>query len=570
MFDFGLSSIDFAILGLYLIGITALGIWAGRKIHNTEDFFMGGRRFRKTMMLFFSFGAGTHSDQAVSVAAKTYTNGLSGIWYQWLWLFSTPFYWMIAPIFRRMRALTTADYFALRYAKSVASLFAFLGILQIIVNMATMLKGSGAMITAVTGGTVNEVWAVGIMTVLFVTYGIVGGLRAAILTDFIQGMLTVVLSFLLLPFALHAVGGMAGLREKVSDPAMFQLIAPGDITAFYIAVISINALVGIVTQPHVMPICAAGKTELDNRIGFTYGNFLKRICTVAWTFVGLCAIAMFPGMTEQAQIDQTFGLMAHRLLPLIAPGLIGLFLASMLAAVMSTCDALMISASALFTENIYKPYFAPNKTQTHYVFVGRLVAGVIVAASICVTLFYLEGVIHGLETFWIIQALMGIAFWVGLFWRRATAAAAWASTIAAFVAALLAANAFPALFDMDRFAVNYLPSFMVHDGAFRLPFQMLTYLIVGLVTIVVVSLFTRRAPAENLDRLYRCLRTPIQEDETPRHPFDYPTQAQPTQAKKIIDHPDFELTMPGRETLVGFLIAWGIVGLIIGVVYGIV
>jgi len=68
------------------------------------------RRFGKFMMAMFAFGSGTHSDQAVSVASKSYTNGLSGIWYQWLWLFVTPFYWITPLIFRRMRYITTADY----------------------------------------------------------------------------------------------------------------------------------------------------------------------------------------------------------------------------------------------------------------------------------------------------------------------------------------------------------------------------------------------------------------------------------------------------------------------------
>jgi len=300
----GISSVDWIVLAGYLIGITILGVWAARRVKDTVDFFMGGRRFGKVFMVFFAFGAGTHSDQAVSVASKTYTNGLSGIWYQWLWLFSTPFYWLIAPIFRRMRALTTGDYFELRYAKSVAALFAVVGVFQMVVNIATMLKGSGAMIIAVTGGSINESWAVGIMTVLFVTYGIAGGLRAAIITDFIQGCLTIVLSFLVLPFALNAVGGMIGLRETIADPAMFAIVAPGDITAFYIAVIALNALVGIVTQPHVMSNCAAGRTELDNRVGFCYGNMIKRLCTIAWMLTGLCAVALYPGMVRPEQIGR--------------------------------------------------------------------------------------------------------------------------------------------------------------------------------------------------------------------------------------------------------------------------
>ncbi len=124
---FGLHIADVFVLGLYLVGITAIGIWAARRIKTIADFFMP-RRFGKVMMITHAFGTGTHSDQAVSVASKSFTNGLSGIWYQWLWLFATPFYWLSAPVMRRFRAITTADVFEARFGPSVAMLFAIVGI----------------------------------------------------------------------------------------------------------------------------------------------------------------------------------------------------------------------------------------------------------------------------------------------------------------------------------------------------------------------------------------------------------------------------------------------------------
>ena len=115
---------DWIVIVVYLLGITGLGLWASKKVHSSTSLFIGDRQFGKWMMTFHSFGTGTHSDQAVGVAAKAYTTGASGIWYQWLWLFVTPFYWLIAPIFRRMRAVTVGEYFEVRYGSSVAVLFA--------------------------------------------------------------------------------------------------------------------------------------------------------------------------------------------------------------------------------------------------------------------------------------------------------------------------------------------------------------------------------------------------------------------------------------------------------------
>jgi len=561
------SVADWVVLCLYLAGVLLLGLLAARGITSPEDFFMGGRRFRRGAMVLFGFGTGTHTDQAVSVAAKTYTNGLSGIWLQWIWLFATPFYWLIAPVFRRMRAITTGDFFELRYGRSVAALFAGIGVLQVVVNMGTMLKGSGAILGAVSGGALDERWTIAAMVALFTVYGIAGGLRAAVWTDFVQGILTVILSFLLLPFAWKAVGGLAGLRSSVGDPHAFALVAPGDITLFYVVVVAFNALVGIVTQPHIMANCAAGRTELDNRVGFAYGNILKRFCTVAWTLTGLCALALYPGLTGSAEIDQTFGRLAVDLLPAIAPGLVGLFLASVLAAMMSSCDAWMVASSGLFTENIYRPFLAPGRSARHYLAVGRGVTLAVVAAGVAVAL-WLDSVVAGLELFWRVQALMGIAFWVGLFWRRATAAGAWASTVVALFVALAADNSFAPWLDVDAFAVAHLPAFAVHGGELRLPVQMLLYLGAGLVTMVAVSLATKRAPSARLDRLYRALRTPVADDEpAPAAPFEVPAGSAPEPVRKIVDHPDLELHWPGRTGWSGLLVLWGWVALLVGGVY---
>jgi len=428
----GLHAADIAVLVLYLMGMVAIGIWSARKIKDSADFFLP-RRFGKAMMIMFSFGTGTHSDQAVSVASKSFTNGLSGIWYQWLWLPVTPFYWLIAPVFRRFRAITTSDVFESRYSPSVAMLYAVVGVLNLAVNIGVMLKGSSEVISASTGGLVSADLAIGIMTVIFVVYGVAGGLGAAIVTDFIQGVLTIIFSFLLLPLILNAVGGIGGLREVIEDPHMFSLVAPAEIGFFYIAVIAFNGLVGIVTQPHTMANCAAGKTEMEGRVGFMGGTLIKRLCTVPWALTGLAGVAYFAGRAIEP--DKVFGAVAGDFLPKILPGVLGVFIAAILASVMSSCDAFMISSSALFTENVYKR-LKPSKPNKHYVTVGRITAVIIVAGGVGFA-FWLPTVVKGLEIFWMISPMMGIAFWLGLFWRRTTVKGAWAATLTAFTIWLL-------------------------------------------------------------------------------------------------------------------------------------
>jgi Na+/proline symporter len=563
----GLKLIDWVVIVVYLIGITLIGFWAVRKVRSSASFFIGDRKFGKLMMAFFMFGSGTHSDQAVSVAAKTYRSGASGIWYQWLWLFVTPFFWLIAPFFRRMRAVTTGDYFEVRYGRSVSGLYAAMGILPLLVAIGVMLKGSGAMVEAVSGGAISSEFAIVAMTVIFLIYGIAGGLSAAIATNFVQGLLTIVLSFLILPFALDKVGGMSGLRESISDPHMLSLVSPGEITLFYIIIIAFNALVGWVTMPETMANCAAGKTEMEGRMGVTVGIFGKRICTIAWMLTGLCAVVMY---TQLADPDLAYGKMARDLLPGIAPGLIGLFIACMLASVMSTCDSLMVVASALFTENIYKKFFVTGKADKHYTLIGRIASALVVILGIFVA-FNLQSVVKGLEFYWMVSALMGIAFWIGLFWRRATVVGAWAGTLTSLGAFLFTSTKPLGIpWDFNAYFADKLPAFMLWEGKLYLPWQMIIYLSAGFVVLAVVSLFTKRVPAENLDQFYACLRTPVGPDEPETEPFTLPAGVQPGPRNLLIRHPDFEIPKPTLIGIGGFLAAWLGVGLLIGAVYWII
>lgn len=564
---FGLHVADILVLVVYLLGMAAVGFWTAGKIKKSHDFFMP-RRFGKAMMVMFGFGAGTHSDQAVGVASKSFSVGLSGIWYQWLWLPCTPFYWLIAPVMRRFRAITTGDVFEARYDRSVAVLYAFIGMLNLSVNIGLMLRGSSEVISASTQGLLSANAAIAVMTVVFVAYGVAGGLAAAIITDFIQGILTIIFSFLLLPFVMNAVGWMDGIREAITDSEKLSLVAPAGITAFYIAVIAFNGLVGIVTQPHTMSNCAAGKTEMEGRFGWTFGNMLKRVCTVPWCLTGVAAIVYFGGKGIEVEPDKVFGAVAGEFLPKILPGVLGIFLAALLASVMSSCDAFMIASSGLFTENIYRP-LAPGHPQGHYVTVGRIASVVVVIGGVAFA-YGLRGVVEGLEIFWKISAMMGIAFWLGLFWRRTTTAGAWATTLIAFGVMLFTSEiAFGerVIWDFNEHFARRLPQFLLSEGKLHLPWQMILYLGSGLIAGVVVSLLTRPVAAEKLENFYALTRTPVTLGEQVDEPCTLPAGAVVPERRNLLPNTNIEIAIPSRESIIGFLVGWACVAAIVAVVY---
>jgi len=561
----GIHPFDIAVMVLYLVGITALGIWTARRVKNLSDFFMP-RRFGKGMMIMHAFGTGTASDQAVTVAAATFKGGLSGIWYQWLWLFVTPFYWLIAPVFRRFRAVTTADVYELRFDRSVAVLFALVGIANMSVKIGLMLKGAGALIESATGTYVDAELAILTVTVMFVLYGAAGGLAAAIVTDYAQGLLTILFSVMLLPFVLSAVGGMQGVRETINDPHMLSLVAPGKVTWFFVIMMSLQALVGIVAQPFIMGVCAAGKTEWEGRIGFTVGNLVKRICTIAWSLTAIGAVAWYlqRGVDlASVQPDHIYGDVAQAFLPKIAPGVLGLFLAAVLAGVMSSCDAFMVSSAALFTENVYKPA-VPGRTERHYVWFGRLTSVMVVAGGVIFAL-WVPTVVKALEIWFMIAPMMGLVFWIGLLWRRLTVVGAWVTTLSGFATWWITTQSWFIDWVARLPVAEAWRLLWVENGktSLYLPWQILLYMTVAVVAGVVVSLFTRPVSQDKLDRFSTLSRTPVAPGEQLVEPYVLPPSTAAAKRTMLVTLAGLEIPLPSRASLIGFLVVWICVALMI-------
>ena len=109
---------------------------------------------------------------------------------------------------------------------------------------------------------------------------------------------------------------------------------------------------------------------------------------------------------------------------------------------------------------------------------------------------------------------------------------------------------------------------MIWDGRFRDSWQIAVYLSGAFLSGILVSLATPRVDRAKLDRLYACLRTPVQPGETHQvQPFTLPDGVEVPPARKLIPHPDFEIALPSRHSLLGFLFLWAWVALLIAFVY---
>lgn len=427
LMGFALHPIDWAVIGGYFVMIVLVGLWAGRKVKKTEDYFLGDRGFNVWLVIGQAFGVGTHAEMPVSLAGKVYQSGYAGIWYQWKNLFITPFYWLLAPMFRRFDRTTTGEVYEDRYGSWMGMVYTIFALSYFVFNMGAMLKGAGKLVAAAAGGAVAPNTVVLVMTGTFLIYSFVGGLVSAAYTDFVQSFFIIALSFLLIPLGLAEIGGFTGVRETLSSE-MLSMVTPGDVGVFTIFMLTINGLIGIVAQPHILASVGTGRDEYSCRMGMAAGNFVKRFCTIGWALAGIIVAAMIiqRGAPALADPEEAFGYATRELL---FPGAVGLMIASVLAANMSTGSAFTVDGGALFTQNLYRRFFVREQTDKHYLWAGRIAGVTMTTLGVLFGLF-VGSVLQAFLFTETIAAFMGISMFGAVSWRRATRWGALASLLA--------------------------------------------------------------------------------------------------------------------------------------------
>lgn len=494
---FGLHVLDFAIVLVFILIVLWLGWRASRKTKTTEDFYIAGRRLGKFYQFFLNLGTSTNADQAIIVSREVYRQGIGGMWIQYLVLFLTPFYWFTTAFFRRVRLVTIGDFFTERFksrflggAFAVFTLFmAFLGNgVGYMVAAKTMMaltpkpvekytvqekqsvdlfheyqalraKADKTELVPVEGARLTElgerqkkgelkafisytdsVMIYLVYTVIVAVYTMMGGFLAAAITDVIQGFLLTTFSLMLIPIALARVGGFAGLHASVPD-FMFRLFgsaATSEYAWYTILAMALANLVSIIAVASGMQTAGSAKNEMTARVGMIGGMFFKRFIMIFWALTGLLAIALYSGQLHDPDL-----IWGHMTMDLLFPGAIGLMMAGVLSAKMSSLAGSSVAYSALFIRNLYQPFVKP-KSDRHLINVGRIAIGVTLLGGVGVALF-IGNLLDLFKYFISLPAIFGAAIWLGFLWRRVTKAAVIAQVFVCFTIYALVPNVFQSL-----------------------------------------------------------------------------------------------------------------------------
>jgi len=493
-----MQTLDYAVLAAYFVVMVVIGLLCMRLIKRQEDFFMGGRSFGKVLQTFAAFGSGTGANDPIQVGRTTWTSGLSGIWSVLLFLFVTPFYWIVSVWYRRMRHVTLGDWFVERYeSKGLGAAYTLFGFAYYMIYLSTAFTAISKVAESVTGFNQVQLWGmeepVGLayvlvpgVALLVIIYGVLGGLRAAYWTDLVQGICIIVLSVILVPYGLiqlaheygdeqtqaiqeeHgessievAVDGFRILHKQVPE-SYFQIYGgprSGEFPLHYIVSLTLLALIGVVVQPHFIATAGgSAKTENSARLGMVTGNFLKRLCTIGWALTGLILLALMADNPDvMRDPDRTWGIATRTILGPIGLGLVGLMLACLLAALMSSADCYMIMTSGLVVRNIYAAYFTPDADEKTYVRAGRITSLFVIVGAALVSL-YLMDVFGQFKIALEFCTLFAAPFWIGMYWRRANRWSAWLtiafSLCVFFIIPILAPVVAPQLRNDPRFTIT--------------------------------------------------------------------------------------------------------------------
>ncbi|MGB8226896.1 MAG: sodium:solute symporter family protein [Sedimentisphaerales bacterium] len=481
MYFLGFHWIDILVIVTYLAAITYVGKKTSGKVHTQEDFFLAGRSVGKFLQYFMNMTTIVDASNAVNTASFTFGKGLGGVWLMLSAIFAGPYYWFLAGWFRRVRLITMAELFDERFkSKFLSCFYACVGIWLTIILTGISYKISLRTFQAMTVKPMEKCTAVEkqkvqlyqeynqlnklyktkqlpgeqhsrfqvldsmykknqissyisytpaswfylLYTVFVGAYVIMGGLKATVWNNVIQGMLVFAFSIMMIPIALAKLGGWSEFTSRIPDHMLYFFGTGVDEFSLWsiIALILSNSIIGITGHQGNMAHNGSAKDEITARVGGLGGNYTKRILTIMWAVCGLLAFALYHDSISDP--DTTWGVMCNNLLGV---GLKGVMLAGILAANMAALACNSIYLSALFVRNLYKP-FVQNKSEHHYINVSRVAIAAILLLAIYVAVFS-TSLLDMMLMLPMLNVIFGAPVMLLLFWKRLTLKAVYTEVI---------------------------------------------------------------------------------------------------------------------------------------------
>ncbi|MEM9162495.1 MAG: sodium:solute symporter family protein [Cyanobacteria bacterium P01_F01_bin.4] len=508
-----MQTIDWLIVLAYLIFTMVLGVYLSRKASGSlVDFFVSGRSL-PWWLAGTSMAATTFSiDTPLYVAGVVGNRGIAGNW-EW-WSFGVAHVIMIyvfARLWRRSEIVTDAELTEMRYGGNTAAVLrgvkAFLfavpiNCIGIGYAMLAMVKAVDALelwqSLGIEPGDSTKLWSVIGVSVLVLFYAGFSGLWGVVATDFFQFFLALFGAIVVAIAAVLSTGGMENLLTQAQAASQQDILSFVPIS--FEGGIHWSELAGIPASTFLAYVflqwwsfrrsdgggefiqrLAAAKNEAEAEKSAWFFNILHYVIrTWPWIVVSLAAVAIYPDLA-----DRELGY-PKLMLDFLPPVLLGLVVASLIAAFMSTVSTLINWGASYLTNDLYGRFMRPEATQAELVTAGR-VASVLVTILGAAAAFFATDVTTVFRLVIAIGTGPGLVLMLRWFWWRINAAAELSSMLAGFVVGLL---------------TSVVPVLKIDDFGQRL---LVTSAITTLIW-VTTMLITAPESNETLDRFYTQVR----------------------------------------------------------------
>ncbi|MEO0397178.1 MAG: sodium:solute symporter family protein [Cyanobacteria bacterium P01_A01_bin.137] len=505
--------IDWLIVVAYLILTMVVGVYLSRKASGSlVDFFVSGRSL-PWWLAGTSMAATTFSiDTPLYVAGVVGSRGIAGNW-EW-WSFGIAHVVMIyvfARLWRRSEVVTDAELTEIRYGGKTAAVLrgvkAFLfavpiNCIGIGYAMLAMVKVVDALeLWQSLGVEPNDglkLWSVIVVSILVLLYAGFSGLWGVVTTDFFQFFLALFGAIVVAVASVASVGGMQNLVNQAQANTEFDILSivpltfDGGIGWSSVAGIPASAFMAYVFLQwwsfrrsdgggEFIQRLVAAKNENEAEKAAWFFNILHYVIrTWPWIIVALAAVAIYPDLA-----DRELGY-PKLMLDFLPPVMLGLVVASLIAAFMSTVSTLINWGASYLTNDLYGRFINPDATQTELVNVGRI-------TSVLVTVLGATAAFFATDVATVFRLVIAIGTGPGLvlilrwFWWRINAAAELSSMVTGFVIGLL---------------TSVLEVVKISDFGLRL------LVTAGITTVVWVTVMLLTPPEsdETLDNFYRRVR----------------------------------------------------------------
>lgn len=407
-------------LAVYVGVMLAIGFWMSRRVRDTEDYIVAGRKMPLWICTFTLLATWFGPALCIGAAGEAYSGGLLAVVAEpyggALCLFLCGFFFF--GVVRRLKLLTIADYFRRRYGRH-AEILAALGLIPIYIAWVSgMLVAFGIVLHEFAG--IDTVPAILLGTAIVVVYTISGGMWAVSLTDVVQSAFLILGVVVLFPMILNEAGGWSAVWNEL--PATHFEFLPENSTKGWLWYVQAWVVIGIGAIPgqELLQRASAARDEWTA----TRSAILAGIAYLVIGSLVVCAgMAGRLIISDLERSDLILPVLAAEHLPPVA---LALFVGALFSAFMSSADSGLLAVASVISVNLIQPLRRNVAGQTT---LRDTRAGVVVIAAMsAVIAVYFQAAYHAILFSGSIGLVaLVVPFAAGLFWKKATRRAALAS-----------------------------------------------------------------------------------------------------------------------------------------------